>query len=343
MSRAQLTSTDQQNSGGPVSPFVAGKNFAINGGFDIFQRGSFSSTSQGYAIDRWFVVCSGSSSSTVVTQQTTGVPIGSRYCMRVAMGASGGYGNPSQFIETANVAPLQGQYITVQAKVRKNSSFTASSISLGLLKSSTVDAGIGATWVAMTKISGIDNVTNANIPTGTGASNWYQLSVTYFIPNDGTANSLYIGLSQSSVESSGAYWEIAQVQLEVGSVATPFSRAGGTVQGELAACKRYTKSISSANPLWMVLIYLSGYGNSYSQTVYFDVPMRTTPTITCTDNAGTSGKITGYTTSGTLTNALVPSFVFEYDNSGNAVGLRTSVSGNYPYAEVYNVIISAEL
>ena len=40
MSRAQLTSTVEQNTGGAVSPYVAGKNKIINGDFGIWQRGT---------------------------------------------------------------------------------------------------------------------------------------------------------------------------------------------------------------------------------------------------------------------------------------------------------------
>ena len=71
MSRSQLTSTDQQNSGGPVSPYVAGKNKIINGDFGIWQRGTtFNSVANNsYTADRFYVAWD-SSPTVNVTQQT---------------------------------------------------------------------------------------------------------------------------------------------------------------------------------------------------------------------------------------------------------------------------------
>ena len=54
MSRSQVTSTVEQNTGGAVAPFVAGKNKIINGDFYVNQRNfSSTTTSSVYMFDRW--------------------------------------------------------------------------------------------------------------------------------------------------------------------------------------------------------------------------------------------------------------------------------------------------
>jgi len=233
MSRAQLTSTVEQNSAGAAAPLVAGKNLIINGGFDIAQRGTSVTLSSAfaYSLDRWN---HNLSSSHTISQQSTGVPAGSRYCMRVATNASG-VCYAAQIIETANVVPLQGQTVTISAKIRRNSSFIGD-VALSVLKSSTIDAAANASFTGISSAS----VTNVNMPTGTGSANWYTLTTSLTVPNDGTANTLKFEFTPTTTQTSvGAYYEIAQCQIEVGSVATPFSRAGGTLQGELALCQRY--------------------------------------------------------------------------------------------------------
>lgn len=264
MTRSRDTADTQDNNGGAVAPYVAGKNYIINGGFDFFQRGSFSQGSAGYALDRWRV---DTGNTLTVTQQTTGAPVGSRYCMRVAFGATT-YSDVMQFIETSQVAPLWGNTVTFQVKLRRNSTMGAE-LGFVIQKSATVDAGAGAAWTTI----GSGTATNAQLPTGTGSSNWYQLTITASVPNDGTANSLRIIGGVTSAQASGAYWEMAQAQLEAGSVATPFSRAGGTVQGELAACQRYY--YRSTSTLDSSITFGLGWVDTSTQA-YFPIPMPVT-------------------------------------------------------------------
>jgi hypothetical protein len=257
--------------GSLINSTAAGKNFIINGGMDFFQRGSFSTTTSGYGLDRWYQISSGSGAAVTVTQQTTGVPPGSRYCARITTAAGSGYGNQYQWIESSNVAALRGKTVTVSIKLRRSSAF-AGSLSVLLSKSATIDAGYGATFTSFASAT----ATNAQLPTGTTSSSWYTLSFSAVIPDDGTANGLGLSIQQSQVETS-AYWEMAQAQIEIGSVATEFSRSGGDIQGELAKCQRYYQVMSGAG---------SGVVGSKNNgtTTYFIVPlkvnMRTSPSIT---------------------------------------------------------------
>jgi hypothetical protein len=244
----------------------AGKNFVINGGFDIWQRGTSFTQTGGFTADRWQV-----GGSYTATRQTTGVPYGSQYCLR-AVNTVGSYAAGYYFVETSQSYPLQGQTVTISAKFRRNA--TASfGLKLSLSKSSTVDGGGGATWTEIAS----ETVSNANLPTGTGASNWYTAKATVVIPADGTANGLRIGIEPTITDVAGAYWEAAQVQLELGSVPTTFSRAGGTIQGELAACQRYyyrSTGYSGSR-------YCTGFNETTTNFIAYlrsAVTMRVTPT-----------------------------------------------------------------
>jgi hypothetical protein len=278
---------------------AAGRNFLINGNFDIWQRGTtFSSpVSTAYTADRW----NGGGSAggtTTVSQQTTGVPVGSQYCYRTAYGATSSYRNNAQIIETANVSQLWGRTVTFSIKLRRNASFTGN-LNFTIQKSATVDASTASTW---TDVSGSDSIPNASLPTGTTSADWYTASKTVTIPQDGTANSLRCLIGEASVQGSGAYLEMAQGQLELGSVATTFSRAGGTIQGELAACQRYyQKSYNQSVTPGTASQTAGAKGFQNTPTaiatggvvgaIVFGIPMRVAPTVSTWGFAGGTSRV----------------------------------------------------
>ena len=276
-----LVADSSTSTGLRYNPTTGNQNYVINGGFDFFQRGTSGTPGTGvYLADRW--ICQNANAATI-SQQSTGAPNNSRYVMRIATTGSGQYANMATMLETSMAQQLWGNAATLQVKLRRNATFNTT-ITIYLQKSATVDAGNGATWTSI----GTSTITNANLPTGTGVTDWVTATVTGTVPNDGTANSLRVLVAADAATGAGAYWEMAQVKLEAGSVATAFTRSGGTIQGELAACQRYYYQLlasgTSVGRFW-------GAGHAQSATTItaggsFPVTMRTVPSLSAT--TGTS-------------------------------------------------------
>jgi hypothetical protein len=75
----------------------------------------------------------------------------------------------------------------------------------------------------------------------------------------------------------GSIWELANVQLEAGAVATPFRRNAPSIQAELAACQRYYQRIT---PGGLQKVFTTGSILSATQIrgyIQFPVPMRIEP------------------------------------------------------------------
>ena len=223
MSRALDTAKSQQSNSGPTPAYVAGKNAVINGGFDIWQRGT-SFTGAAYCADRWFSQTT--AGTTTFARESTIVPAGSQYAMKWTQATASAYVNILQAIETSNAMQFANKIVTLSAQVAASAS---QGVTLELYYATTVDKTLaGAGWTQITPS------TTANFTPS--STTYIPASTNFFVPS--TAKSLMVAITTSGMVSGNTFY-VDQIQLELGTSATSFSRAGGDVQGELAACQRY--------------------------------------------------------------------------------------------------------
>lgn len=258
------------------------KNLIINGGFLISQRGSFttasSATDTAYSVDRFKNFVKVVTADVQHTKATTvdGV-LKSTLKMTATSTASGRLGI-RQYIEADSTkVPYAGQIVTLSV----------------WMKSNNTDAGL--------YIYDYGNTGYYYRTKHSGSGEWEKLTLTFPMSTGNvTQNGYGVELNfamQSDVNGSvniatGDYVEIAEPQLELGSVATPFEhRSYGE---ELALCQRYYESGS----IYAFGARISPYHeNRRFAAIYFRVSKRTTPTVTATvgfDAAGTVNSVIGH-------------------------------------------------
>ena len=237
MTRAYNTATTQQNSGGAVAGVTAGKNVIINGGFDIWQRGT-SITGSGayvYNTDRWqgFLASTYTVSRVDVSSLLNNLQYGLR-AQRASGQTTTNYFNIEQGLETSTIQPLRGNIVTVSFWARCGANFSPTSSQMGV----TLFCGTGTERVRnVTAFTSETTPINANATLTTTYQKFTFTSTA--IPTTTTQAALTFSAYPIGTAGANDWFEVTGVQLEVGSVATPFSRAAGTIQGELAACQRY--------------------------------------------------------------------------------------------------------
>jgi hypothetical protein len=198
------------------------RNFIINGNFEFWQRGTSQSAPGGYLADRW---SSTSGTNHTVSRGTTSPLSGSQYYWSITSIAGVAGGILQQALETANVIKLAGKSVTLSYWVRSTS--TISPVTT-ITYSTTTDALASQTTALTTSTA-----------TALVANTWTKETVTFTVPS--TALGLRIALSGGI--SSGVTTDYSQIQLELGTSATPFEhRPYGQ---ELALCQRYYYRISS--------------------------------------------------------------------------------------------------
>jgi hypothetical protein len=236
-------------------------NAQINGAMDVWQRGTSFSGAGLYTADRWY----SGVANTTYSQESTIVPTGFQYSLKMTTTTTATAPTIWSAMETKDAIRFAGQTVTLSYYAASSDSVAAY---LRLDYSTAVDTAIGGSW------------TNISTSTSATTATMSRVQTTFAVPS--TAKSLRLIIGANAALSNGGTFCITGVQLELGSIATTFKRAGGgTLQGELAACQRYYYLANSGTDSAV------GFGGNFSASeayasISLPVSMRTGPTLVAT-------------------------------------------------------------
>jgi len=254
------------------------QNPVLNSAFQVWQRGtsiSVAASSTGYTADRWYTATNANQACTIsrqATGDTTNLP-NIQYCMRFQRnsGQTGtGQLTIAQSFESVNAIPFAGKTVILSFYARAGANYSPTSSALLPI----IYTGTGTDQNALSGYTG--NVTNYTSVTLT--TTWQRFTYSITVPITATEIAPAFGMNPTGTAGTNDYYEVTGVQLEVGSVATPFHTFSATIQGELSAAQRYYMRLSSAGASANY-----GLGYAYSTTSVANqlrnpVTMRITPT-----------------------------------------------------------------
>jgi hypothetical protein len=283
----------------------------------VWQRGTSAALAAGgvYFADRFqgYRSTAGATASRQLTNDTTNLP-NIQYCSRIQRD-SGNTGTQtiliSQSFETVNSIPLAGRTVTMSFYARCGANYSPTSS----LLTAQLFTGTGTDQNAM--MTGYTGSAATISQTPTLTTTWQRFSYSATIPVATTEMAPYFTFTPVGTAGVNDYYEITGLQVEVGSVATPFETE---LYGEtLVKCQRY---YYRAQPAGAGRLGPTGAFTSTTNAFFiaqFPVTMRTLPssiefgTLTAydyaTDLSLTALTITagGSTTSASLLTATVAS------------------------------------
>lgn len=287
--------------------YNTGKNKILNGDFSIWQRTTSytptNSNTQYGSADRWMTFYNGGAVGTNTVSRQTFTP-----------GQTAVPGNPTYFIRTATNGSATQNATDYYQRVEDVSTFGGQTVTLSFWAQSS-NSGTIALYVDQNFGSGGSATVEPTITPSAAnfTTTWAKYTATVTLPSIsgktvGSGNFVGFRIRNFSTLTSGTF-DIAQVQLELGSVATPFTTATGNPQGELAACQRYyEKSYSQGtDPGASVFAGISGNASGADSTGYtacvttFKVTKRTPPSIVVYDTSGNINRVTSFRNDGTNT------------------------------------------
>jgi hypothetical protein len=267
--------------------FGANKNKIINGDFYINQRGFTSSTANGFNFDRWQAFLADGTSTISNEAFTPGTaPVagyeGKSYLRMASTGQSAVTARTSVFQYMEDCRTFAGQTVTVSFWAKASTGTPNVSIEFfrnyGTGGSPSASESVGASKLAITS-SWVRYTTTLSIPSltgktlGTTDSGHLDLGLWTSAGTNFNARTSSLGIQSVTID----WWGL---QVEAGSVATPFQTMTGSIQGELAACQRYYYRQN-----WQALSNFAVFGTGFANTTgncyietQFPVNMRVKPT-----------------------------------------------------------------
>jgi len=277
------------------------RNLIINGDMAISQRNtSFTNPLNQYTLDRWISQLDTTSARSTVTQESSGGPSGFRNFLRVTVTTadatldSSDLQNIKQIIEGYNMrhtdqGTSDAETLTCSFWVRSSVTGTYSATlylnSTGTQYAYPAEYTINSanTWEYKTVTFSPQTTSASWVSSGYTNGEYAQLRFGLMIGSGqgGTADtwnaSNKFGASGQTnlFATNGATWDLTGVQLEVGSVATPFEhRSYGE---ELAACQRYYYQWNTNDQFNAIAIGMAEQSNELRWVIPFHTEMRAKP------------------------------------------------------------------
>ena len=264
------------------------RNRIMNGAFTVWQRGTSATLANGagsdvFCADRWVAEASNgggnATGGTVVWSQSTvdsTMAYGSPYYMNITCTSFAGTGSvPNsqltifQRIEAANIYDLAGKTVTLSfySSITSASGGTfVGNIYLGYPPS--VDSGYNVSPTYIGPITFSPTATPQKFTITTTLASGFQNGCV-----------VYIRAVNTGTTASTVVFNIGSVQLEQGTIATPFERRPYGL--ELSLCQRYYwRAGGAANAYPTIYGNTFGATAAFGATIGFPVQMRAAPTVT---------------------------------------------------------------
>ena len=235
---------------------LSNRNIIINGAMNVSQRGDYSSatslTDDTYFLDRWV--------SDLATVSAT------------IQNVSNGYLSKSKTQKLAATSSATGRIVSIQ-KIEVSSYMLGVELTASAqVKSNSSDA----------RLFLVDNTngTVLGVQAHTGGGAFEKLTVSGTPPTTCTDLRVYVAIrsaAQANVAiTSGDFFEFTEVQLELGSEATPFEHR--SIGDELLRCSRYFQTVSGGSDAFTFACKAQG-SDGVDATIILRTPLRAAPTF----------------------------------------------------------------